>query len=287
MKILIFGADGFIGRNIQEKLKGYDLTCPSISECNLLIRQQVEDKIKEVKPDFIINAAYIGVDSKIKFSKDYLINNISIVSNVIEASTVHKNLKKIIMFGSGLEYGDSDELINESFPLNPKNVYASVKASGSILSIALAKEFQVPLVLIRPFNLYGPWDKKSVIYYIVNSILEKKILCLTKGEQIRDYLYIEDLIIFLSKILENHDQISNFEVFNIGSGKGVKMSKIFKIIFSLTNSSPKIRNVPYRKNDYFHQIANINKAKKIDNWKPRIDIEQGLFETIDWVKKTE
>lgn len=286
MKVLIFGADGFIGRNLQEGLKGYDLVCPLISECNLLIKQQVEDKIKEEKPDFIINVAYIGVDSKIKFSKEYLINNISIVSNVIEASTVHKNLKKLIMFGSGLEYGDSDKLINESFPLNPKNIYASVKAIGSILSLGLAKELKVPIVLIRPFNLYGPWDEKSVIYYIISSLLKQKKLYLTKGEQVRDYLYVKDLVSFIDKIFKNHKQISNYEVFNIGSGMGIKMNQMFTTIFNIMNVEPEIESVLYRDNDYFSQIADIKKAKKIDRWQPFSEIEQGLVETIEWVKNS-
>lgn len=284
MKILIFGADGFIGKNLQEGLKKYNLDCPLISECNLLMKQQVEDKIKKANPDFIINAAYIGVDSKIRFSKNYAIHNITIITNIIEASTSCKNLKKIITFGSGLEYGDSKEAIDESFPLNPKNIYASIKAMGSILSIALAKELQVPLILIRPFNLYGPWDKKSVIYYIVDSVLKSKEIYLTKGEQIRDYLYISDLVKFIEKIFLNHDKFKNYEIFNLGSGQKIKMNQLFKIIFDLMNVNPKIEQSPYRKNDYFYQVADIKKAKNSYNWKPQIEIKEGLMKTITWIK---
>jgi nucleoside-diphosphate-sugar epimerase len=252
------------------------------SECDLLKSRKVKSYIDIVNPDYIINAAYIEVNSNVKPTKKYLDSNLKISNNILKACKDKKNLQKIIFFGSGLEYGDSDTPIDESHHLNPKNYYAKTKAIQSQTSLNLANEFDLPLILIRPFNLYGPHDNKSVFFYVISSILQKKAFSITKGEQIRDILYIEDLCVLVEKALFDNT-ISSGEVINAGFGKGILLRDIIDSIFKITKYEGEITFRNYRDNEYFSQVADIQKAKKLVGWEPITPIELGLQKTIAWV----
>ncbi len=286
-KILLFGSSGFIGRNIKEyflKQEGYIVTGPSRMACDLLNYFQTRQVITKLQPDFIINAAYIGVDSGVKYSNEYVFNNLKIVTNILRGSTQVPNLKKMLFFGSGLEYGDSKNPISENHSLNPKNIYATTKAINTLLSLSLANELNLPLVIFRPFNLYGKYDTKSVIYYIISSILENKKFYITKGGQKRDYLFINDLIKIIYNFVEDYSSFENYQIYNIASGKPVQLSTIYKIIFNAMqfNGDSKFRE--YHKNDYWHQVANISKLKRLIRLDRFTELKEGLQKTIVWIK---
>jgi nucleoside-diphosphate-sugar epimerase len=290
IKILVFGSTGFIGRNILDsfsKDKNLILFTPSKEECSLIDYIEVKKYINKVNPDFIINAAYIGVSSNIKISKIYSSKNLNISKNILRGSMGNKRIKRIIYFGSGLEYGDAKIAINEIFPLNPKNFYARIKANASNSSIALANKIKVPLVIIKPFNLYGPYDNKSVIFYLIESIIKNKKIVLTKGEQIRDYLYVVDLVELLRKIINNYAIAEGNFILNVGSGVGIPLNKIFIKIFELMDSKLEYKTRAYRRNDYFNQVADISKVKKLFVWSPSTPLEFGLSKTIKWIRSIE
>ncbi len=283
--LVLFGSNGFVGKNLKDFLiskKHLHILFPNQSECDLLKSRKVKSYLDIVNPDYIINAAYIEVNSNVKPTKKYLDSNLKISNNILKACKDKKNLQKIIFFGSGLEYGDSDTPIDETHPLNPKNYYAKTKAIQSQTSLNLANEFNLPLVLIKPFNLYGPHDNKSVFFYVISSILQKKAFSITKGEQIRDILYIEDLCVLVEKALFDNT-ISSGEVINAGFGKGILLRDIIDSIFKITKYEGEITFRNYRDNEYFSQVADIQKAKKLVGWEPITPIELGLQKTIAWV----
>ena len=285
-KVLLFGASGFIGKNLVESLKNnrhFSVTSLTKKDCNLLKAEEILRIINKSLPDFIINAAYIGVNSNIDFHEDYLFENLKITANILKASAENEKLKKVLFFGSGLEYGDSSIPISEDKALQPQNIYAGIKAANSILAQSLAKHWEVPLVILKPFNLYGPHDTKSVVYLLVNTIKQDRKAVLTAGEQVRDYLYIEDFCELIIKILEDHENLRNFETYNIGSGKPIKLKNVFDTIFKIMGAGTKYKTRPYRANDYMYQVADIKKIQGKISWKPKTDIEEGLKKTIEWI----
>jgi nucleoside-diphosphate-sugar epimerase len=288
-KILLFGKNGFIGHNVLDfwsQNTEYEVVAPSSSECDLLNEDQTKNFISQTQPDFIINAAYMGVSSTTSYSDEYVFNNLKIVSHILRGSAEAKNLKKIFTFGSGLEYGESEQPITEEFPVKPKNVYATVKALSSLLSLNIAQELKLPVVVLRPFNLYGRYDNKSVVYYIVSSILQKKELSITKGEQTRDYLYIGDLAQMINQCVHKYDQLPNLSIYNLGSGKPTQLSKIYDTIFQQLQFTGEVKFKEYHPNEYWHTIADISKVQNIIHCEKFTELEEGIRQTIGWVKET-
>ena len=286
--ILLFGSTGFIGEAIATYLKrkkNIHLITPTRTECNLLSYKSVKPYLDTINPDYVINAAYIEVNSNVKPTKKYLSDNLKISTNILKGCKKQKNIREIIYFGSGLEYGDSDEPIDEKHSTNPKNYYAKTKAIQSETSLRLAKKLRLPIILIKPFNLYGPYDTKSVFYYVIKAILEKKEFSITKGEQMRDILYIEDLVRLIEKIINKGETIRSGEVINVGFGKGVLLKDVVNEIIKLTNYKGIMGFRQYRPNEYFSQVANIDKAKYLFDWEPKTSLEEGLKKTIRWIKQ--
>lgn len=285
-KVLLFGANGFIGKNLVESFKSneeYSLVPLTKKDCDLLKFKEVLKVINKVQPDFIINAAYIGVDSNIDFSDNYLFNNIKISTNLLKSCIGNNKIKKVLFFGSGLEYGDSKFYIGENKALCPQNIYAGIKAVNSILSCTFAKHWEIPLVILKPFNLYGPHDTKSLIYKLIDAIKQNKKVVLTKGDQIRDYLYIEDFSRLIIEILANYEKLKNYESYNIGFSKPIKLKEIFNTIVEMMGKRLDYTICPYRKNDYMHQVAEIKKIQNEISWKPETSIKKGLKKTIEWI----
>lgn len=288
MKIfLLFGANGFVGHNLFDyyhEKKDILLIAPKRAECDVLKLSEVKAFIKKHQPDVVINAAYIGVDSTVKVTKKYLSDNTKIPLNILKACKGIISVKRIIFYGSGLEYGDSKIPILETHSLHPKNYYAETKAITSKASIALAKELKLPLVLIRAFNIYGPYDSKGVIDYMIKSTLAKKTLALTKGDQLRDFIYIGDLVNITDKIINYNGTFAHGEIFNAGFGKGVLLKDIVSEICKQTQYTLPIAVKEYRPNEYFSQTADIQKAKKLLDWQPETGIEEGIKKTITAVR---
>lgn len=290
INILLFGSTGFIGKNIEEYFrdkKKIKVIVPPRKECDVLKYKQVKSCVERVNPDVVINAAYMGVDSNTPVSKKYLFNNLKIPVNILEACKNKNRIRRIIFFGSGLEYGDSKFPINERQKFGPKNFYAHTKTISSQYSLDLAKKLHLPLILIKPFNLYGPHDNKSVIYYVIKSILNKNNFSVTAGKQVKDFLYIKDLMTLIEKIIEDEPNVKEVEVFNAGSGKGILLKEALGVIFKLTHYSKEIEIKDYRDTEYFCQVADIHKAEKFFKWKPKVFLEEGIKKTIKWIERVE
>lgn len=285
-KILVFGGSGFLGMNIVTRLSREDfvLLAPSSTECDLLNINSVKELVASFKPDIVINAAFIGVSQRGPFTTSYIDKNLQIVSNVLLAC-VGLSVEKIIQIGSSNEYGDSNIKINEEAQLEPKNLYGTAKAICSLAALELSREHNIPLVILRPFNVFGLHDDKSVIFYLIKSIINNEKIVLTKGEQIRDYLYSKDFAEIIFQLILNSEKLKNYEIYNIGSSKGAPLSELFKCIFKIMNKKFVFQVKSYNDVEYFSQIADTKKINKIINFPKITTLENGLSETVGWVEE--
>ncbi len=315
-KIIITGGNGFLGKYFIEvikelnksleypvKLTVYDNTFKRNSysrKTNIsLIKKDVSEKVNyKKKVDIIIHAA--GIASPFYYRKkplqtlDVAINGTRNFLNLAK-----KNNAKFIFFSSSEIYGDPDSVnvpTKESYrgyvnTLGPRACYDESKRLGETLCYIYSNYFKIHTNIIRPFNVYGP-GMKQIDYRIfpnfVSNILNKKKLNIYgSGKQTRTYCYITDAMEGFLKVI-SHGKFG--EVYNIGNNKPeVSVYKIFKIlskiyekkIFSNYIKHPK----SYPLDEPQRRCPNINKAKEHLNYKPKVNLENGLKKFLNWAKK--
>ena len=145
-------------------------------------------------------------------------------------------------------------------------------------------------IIVRPGNLYGPYDKfdiekSKVIASLIRKVVEKQnpINVWGDGEDLKDFLYIDDFIDGLNKIVFD---VNEFEVINLASGNGITIKEILSLIIELENAqSLKIEFDKSKPTMIPKRLINISKAKKLLNFNPKIEMKEGLYKTINWYKE--
>ena len=233
MKILLTGGSGYIGGHLINKLSedheifSLDNKISSFKNAvsikvDLLDCDLVKKHVNRINPDFVIHAAGIKIRDKIRssFQSSIEINLIGSL-NLLEALRENHKVKKIIIFGSAEEYGNSSEIIKESTELNPINAYSFSKQCLFNLCNYYIKEENLPIIYIRPSLIYGPdQDLQMFIPQLIESLKNNKLFYMTKGEQKRDFLHVYDLVNIIKIIL---DKPNMSHVYNLGSGNRVRI----------------------------------------------------------------
>ena len=148
----------------------------------------------------------------------------------------------------------------------------------------LNKTENFPATALRLFLVYGPYQKNDrLIPQVINGCFKKKNFPVSKGNQLRDFCYVGDVInaIILSLIKKS----ALGEVFNVGSGKPVSVKFIInKISNIIKHGKPQFNKIPFRKNENLKLYPSINKISRILGWRPKTNLNQGLVKTINYYK---
>ena len=304
-KIIITGGCGFIGSHLAEKLSNLGI---SVTILDNLSTGRIEN-IKNFKNK--IQFYKVDISNKKKISKYF--KNIDIVfhcaaladivpsienpdlyfkSNVIGTQNiaslcVENKVKKIIYTASSSCYGIAKKTpTKENAKIDPKYPYALTKYLGEEILIHWSKLFNINLISLRLFNVYGPRSRTSGTYgamfgtFLAQKISGSPLTIVGSGKQSRDFTYVSDVI---DAIIKASKSKIKFGVFNVGSGRTISVNYIVKLIGGKTVKIPK------RPGEPFITYANITKINKILNWKPRIRIEKGieiLKKNINFWKKS-
>ncbi|MBU1084737.1 NAD-dependent epimerase/dehydratase family protein, partial [Patescibacteria group bacterium] len=208
--------------------------------------------------------------------------NIEGTVNLLEAVNKYKYLS-FVNTGTSSEYGYKQKPMKETDILEPAFNYAATKASATLICQVFAKQFNKPIVTLRPFSIYGDWEEPSrFIPTIITSCLKGKTVNLIPGKQVRDFLYVEDLIrAYLVTGLKTN---LGGEVINIGSGKQVLVKQTAEKIINLVGNKVKVNIGTYKPRswDTNYWVADRSKAKKLLGWEPQYTLEDGLKKSIDW-----
>lgn len=288
--ILITGSKGFVGENI----------CKSYlnNKYNLITNNHKDNSRKDItkmkyfenfgdKIDTIIHlAAKTSINDSL--TDPYGTYNINIIGtlNVLEFAK-RKNITNFI-FLSTYVYGEPQYLpIDENHPINPHSPYNKSKIIAESLCEDYSKIFGINVVILRPFYLYGYNRKKNtLIRSILDQINTNEIIKLSSDKTSRDFLYISDFIELLNKILNKFP--SDCNIYNVGSGTSYTITEISRKIANLLNKKIRIcYDGSIRKQDINEMVADITKTSKEFDWKPKIDIDQGLTLTIKKSKENE
>ena len=313
MKIFITGADGFLGSHLTEKLinKGHKVT--ALSYYNSFGFNGWLHEIKKNKnlniihgdirdENFINNstkghqiifhlAALISIPHSYESYSSFLQTNVLGTSNILTAAK-RNNIKRVIVTSTSEVYGSAQYVpINEIHPLNAQSPYAASKIAADQLSLSFFRSFNLPIIIIRPFNTFGPRQStRAVIPTIITQSLKRKNIRLGNISTIRDFTYIKDTVDGFIRCMHSKNIFG--ETINIASGYEIPIKKVISLIMELTNSSGKILSdgKRYRPNkSEVNRLWGCNKkAKKLLGWKPQYtgikDFKKAILETINWYK---
>lgn len=301
-KLFITGGAGFIGANLIRKFLslGYEIHCTvkpntnlwrlvsckneiSFYEVGLDDRKGLKDLIEEINPTLIIHlAAYGNNSSQTDFDK-IIDTNILGTMNLLAAS---KNVayKAFINTGSSSEYGFKIKPMKESDLLEPNSIYSATKASSTYICSVFAKDYDKPIVTVRPFSVYGPYESSGrLIPEIMKAVVKGTSINLSSKESMHDFIYVDDLVEGYLLIVKNISKILGQSI-NLGTGKEYSNADIVKKLFEVSNKTVPviIGNLPPRKWDSSHWVANIDLSKEFLKWQPKTDLSLGLKKTYKW-----
>ncbi|MDD5738595.1 MAG: NAD-dependent epimerase/dehydratase family protein [Candidatus Pacebacteria bacterium] len=297
MKVLVTGGAGFIGSHLVDKLV-------ELGHSVLVLDNLSNGKKENINPkaefhqvdicDFEIMCLYfkdidyvfhLAALPRIPFSIQNPIgtSNVNIMGtiNVFEAAKQNK-VKRVISTSSSSVYGNQDKLpLKEDMALNPISPYGLQKWVGEQFAKLYTEIYNLPVVSIRPFNVYGPrLDVESDYSLALGRFLKLKSLNkpLTingDGEQTRGYCYVEDLVEAFILAMQSQ-KVKGGEVINAGSNKAYSINFLADLI-----GGEKVYG-PERQGDIRHTQADVSLAKELLDWEPKMDFTEGVKKTIEW-----
>lgn len=300
-KLLIIGGSGFIGRYIAREAlkKKYNVTILHFSKKkkNFLnnisyINSDINDlkKIKKIlklnKFDYVINAGGYIDHSSTKTSKENILNtHLNSITFIVDLLSEQIQFKKFIQISSSDVYSTSQGKSIEGNCEIPFSFYGYAKLSMDHYLTTIFKLKRFPFTSFRLFITFGECqDSNRLIPYIITNALRNKKIIISDPDQIRDFIYIGDI----SKIIVSSlkQKKVNGKIINLGSGRGVKVSKLAKIICKKLNFNKLVLKTNKDGNIKRKSVADISLARKILNWKPKNKLIQDIDKTILYYKKT-
>jgi nucleoside-diphosphate-sugar epimerase len=235
----------------------------------------------------VIHLAAAGVDPRRNDPHEIFETNVLGFLNLLTSAEA-AGAERVAGAGSCFEYdATSDKPLAESDPLLPLTPYAASKSSAVMLASAFAKTRDLKVVMLRPFTAYGPYERPDrLIPHVILSAMRRAPIRLTGGEQTRDFVYVEDAAeAFLVAGLPG---APSGEVFNVGTGRATAVLAVARRILDLMQSEATIEvgALPYRPAEYWHLCADISRSRERLHWSPRVDLDDGLSRTIEWMRSS-
>lgn len=223
---------------------------------------------------------------------NYIFFETDVIGTQTVANAVVKykeRIEKFIHISTSEVYGTAQaEQIDENHPLMPMSPYASAKAGADRLVYSYWATYEIPAVIIRPFNNYGPYQhlEKAVSRFITSCILDEPIRVHGDGSAARDYIFVEDVCSAIDNVMHADIAKVGGETFNVASGIHRSILSVAKDIVKIMGKDDSIITfVGDRPGQVFRHTGNISKIEGILKWKPQILWETGLKKTINWYTK--
>ena len=311
MRLLVTGGAGFIGSNyirmlVNGELKGiskiivldkltysgnkqnltdldsssYEFVQGDICDTDLVLKLS-----KQV--DAIVNfAAESHVDRSIDSSREFIQTNVLGTHTLLESAR-KSNLSTFLQISTDEVYGSILEgSWDEDFPLQPNSPYAASKASADLISQAYHRTYGMDVRITRCSNNYGPYQypEKVIPLFITNLIQDKKVPLYGQGLNVRDWLHVTDHCRGIHLVLTKGKP---GDVFNIGGGRELSNLELTRVILeAMAASEERIEEVVDRLGHDFRYSLNIEKITNQLGYKPEVDFEEGISQTIEWYKSS-
>ena len=312
--VLITGGLGFLGSNLTSRLKDFGANVTVIDNLNPLYGGNVFNlKISDKKIKIVINdvrnieimsplveeadiiyhlAAQVSYIDSIKMPLEDLDLNAKATLNILELCRKYNKKAKVLFSSSRMVYGKvQEDLVTETSSTNPLSLYGIHKLTSEKYLLMYYKDFGIPTTILRLTNPYGPHQqikhsKYSLIGWFIRQAIEGKVIKIFgEGLQLRDYIFVDDIVNAMLKCAEA--PAASGEVINVGSGSSTRFCDMVRSVIDCVKNG-KLEYVPwpddYEKIETGDISVDISKLRLITNWLPNVTLNEGIARTHEYYK---
>jgi len=301
-KIFIAGHNGMVGSSCLRKFHDFgfkNLIVASKTELNLENQLDVNNFLKETKPDIVIDAAAKvgGIWANNEFPYEFLYENMVIQNNLINSSLAN-DVSKFVFLGSSCIYPkNAPQPINEEDILTSSlektnESYALAKITGVKLCESIFRKKNKQFISLMPTNLYGPNDNFDIkTSHVIPAMIRKfhdakinnskSVELWGDGSPMREFMFVDDLSDAIFSICKNK---MGGHIYNIGSGQEISISQLASLIKNITSYEGNVKWLKKMPNGTPRKLLNSNRIKKI-GWNAKTDIISGIEKTYQWYVK--
>lgn len=311
-KILVTGADGFIGSHLVERLLQEQCSIKAFCYYNSFnswgwLDSFEQKKLKKIEVftgdirdpngvrvamkgcDIVFHlAALIAIPFSYHSPDSYVDTNVKGTLNILQAAK-DLNIQKVLVTSTSEVYGTAQYVpIDEKHPKQGQSPYSATKISADYISDSFFRSFDLPVTIVRPFNTYGPRQSAravipTIITQLLNGFEEIKLGALTPT---RDLLYVKDTVNGFVEIAKAED--TSGQEINISTATEISVGDLAQKIINIINPDARIESEDQRmrpeKSEVNRLLGDNKKIKSLTDWTQRYDLENGLMETIDWFR---
>ncbi len=308
--LFVTGGAGFIGTSLASRLAGKcQITLYDSFKQNALKNTQIvsESGVRLIQGDVldlsclkkamkeathvVHLAAIAGVDTVLENPVLTMKVNLLGTLHALEAACEAPRLERLVDFSTSEVFGTHAYKVEETHSTSQGSVgearwsYAVSKLAGEFLSHSFFHQYQLPTVIVRPFNIYGPNQVGvgAVHHFVVRALKGQNLIIRGDGSQIRAWCYIDDIVAAILLVLFRPEAIG--EAFNIGTPRStLTIYDLAKKVIRLAGSSSSLVFKPLNYTDVEIRVPNIEKIRSLLKYEPKVDLEEGLSRTIEWYR---
>jgi dTDP-glucose 4,6-dehydratase len=314
--VLVTGGAGFIGsnfvRHVYEKYPAYRLLVVDAltyagSVTNLPVNGPAEGRCEfwygDVRNTELMDALVAQSDIVVHMAAETHVtrsiydNRLFFETDVLGTQTVanavtkfRDRVERFIHVSTSEVYGSAlAPRMSEDHPLQPRSPYASAKCGADRLVYSYWTTYQIPAVIVRPFNNYGPRQhlEKVVPRFITSCLLGEPLTVHGDGSAARDFMFVEDHVQALDLLVHAPRETVLGETFNLGSGRHVSVLELAHLVRARMQADAPVELIGDRPGQVFRHTCDASKIDRLLGWRPRIGLEEGLDRTIDWYRDHE
>ena len=311
-KILVTGADGFIGSHLTEALVSSSGQVTALAQYNSFdshgwlddlpehVRRQINIVRGDVRDAAFVDrlvhghqivfhlAALIAIPHSYVAPQSYVETNVLGTLNILEAARQH-GIEKVVHTSTSEVYGTAITMpINESHPLQGQSPYSASKIAADMMAEAFARSFGVPVVLLRPFNTFGPrQSERAIIGTIIRQALDPSCSTIMVGDAttVRDLTFVTDTAAAFMAAGQS-ENLEYGQPYNAGSERAIMVGDLISLIVELTSCRKPVVQDSKRLRPQHSEVrallADCSRFTRATGWSPQVSLREGLEKTVEW-----
>jgi UDP-glucuronate 4-epimerase len=272
----------------QQEVKSGSNESFRFSQMDLVDEHRLDHLFLQEKFDAVINlAAQAGVRYSIENPKAYIQANVVGFMNILEACRSNQ-IKHLIYASSSSVYGNQQKVpFSEKDRVDhPISLYAATKKSNELMAHVYSHLYGLKTTGLRFFTVYGPWGRPDMAPFLFTKAIlgETPIKVFNNGDLMRDFTYIEDIVKGIIEVLITDKIQENYNIYNIGNNTPVKLLDFIQAVEGACNKKAQLDFYPMQDGDVYQTFADIEDLKAVTGYIPKVKINEGIQEFVNWYK---